>query len=161
MGRKSIKADKNLWQVAREEAGLTRERASEGMPGISDDRIEKVESGRSPIRPDEVLAMSRCYERPELCNLYCALECPIGKDSVRQVPRQDLAAISLHILQGLHELEQDRDRLIAISADGQVTPDELDDFRAIEEKLNQISDTVTALQLWIRRQKDLRRQLED
>lgn len=49
MGKRSIKEDKSVYQLAREEAGMTREEASEAMQFVSDSRIEKYESGKSPV----------------------------------------------------------------------------------------------------------------
>lgn len=43
MGRVSTKKDKTIYQIYREDAGLTREKASELMEGISASRIEKIE----------------------------------------------------------------------------------------------------------------------
>ena len=43
MGRKSTKENKNIYQRCREEQGLTREKASEKMIGVSASRIEKIE----------------------------------------------------------------------------------------------------------------------
>ena len=42
MGKKSIRKDKNIYQLSREENELTREKASELMEYISADRIEKL-----------------------------------------------------------------------------------------------------------------------
>lgn len=43
MGKRSVKANKNMFQVAREEMGLSRASASEQMEYISESRIEKIE----------------------------------------------------------------------------------------------------------------------
>ncbi|MCR4657605.1 MAG: hypothetical protein K5770_15475 [Lachnospiraceae bacterium] len=47
MGKKSVKENKNAYQNSREEAGLTRQHASELMEFISADRIEKIENERT------------------------------------------------------------------------------------------------------------------
>ena len=78
MGKKSIKKNKNIYQLSREELELTREKASESMGYISADRIEKIESEKSLPHPDEILAMAECYKKPSLCNYFCSHECPIG-----------------------------------------------------------------------------------
>ena len=87
MGRKSVKENKNIYQLSREEAGLTREQASEKAVYMSEDRIEKIESGRSLPHPEEVLTMSECYKRADLCNYFCSNECPIGKVYVPEAER--------------------------------------------------------------------------
>ena len=52
MGKKSIREDKNIFQLAREEAGLTRAQASEKLVFVSESRIEKYESGKSEVHPE-------------------------------------------------------------------------------------------------------------
>ena len=58
MGRKSTKENKNIYQTSREEAGLTREEASELMQFVSSDRIEKIESEKSAPHPEEIPSLS-------------------------------------------------------------------------------------------------------
>ena len=43
MGKKSVRENKNIYQLAREEAGLTRSKASDLMEIISESAIEKIE----------------------------------------------------------------------------------------------------------------------
>lgn len=62
MGRTSTKENKNSYQLAREELGLTREKASELLETIAPERIEKIENERTVPRPDEVLTMAEKYK---------------------------------------------------------------------------------------------------
>lgn len=149
MGRKSIKENKNIYQEYREECEFTREKASELMGFVSADRIEKIENEKSIPHPDEVLAMAKCYGHHELCNYFCSHECPIGQEYVPEVSIKDFSHIVLEMLATLNSLNKDKDRLIEISADGQVTEDEYEDFFAIQEKLNQISLTADSMQVWV------------
>ncbi len=128
---------------------LTRDEAGALMPSVSSDRIEKIESGRSLPHPDEILAMSECYRTPELCNYYCSHECPIGKIYVSEVRLKDLSQITLEVIASLNTLENEKNRLIEITVDGRISDDELSDFRSIQKKLSQISDSVSSLQLWV------------
>lgn len=148
MGRRSVKKDKNIYQQAREAAGLTRERAAEALEAVSESRLEKVESGRSPVRPEEVILMAKAYRRPDLCNYYCANECPIGKKSVPQVHLEDLSRIVLETLSALNSLEKEKDRFIEITSDGKITEDELKDYERIREGIGQIRKASEALTLW-------------
>ena len=43
MGRKSVKENKNIYQLSRENMGYSRAAASEKLEYISADRIEKIE----------------------------------------------------------------------------------------------------------------------
>ena len=149
MGRKSVKENKNIYQTYRENAGLTREKASEAMEVVSETRIEKIESDKTIPYPDEIMAMSECYKAPDLCNYYCSTECPIGRKYVAPVQAKELTQIVLEVLATLNSLNKDKDRLIEISADGEVSEDEEKDFSYIKDQLSKISLAVDSLQLWI------------
>ena len=134
MGRASTRQNKTPYQLAREELGLSRERAAELLETIPAERIERIESERSLPRPDEVLRMAQRYKKPSLCNAYCARACPIGQEYVPEIKPKELPAIVLEMLATLNTLGRD--------------PDELADFLRIQRELEQISRTVEALQLW-------------
>lgn len=149
MGRRSTKENKNIYQLSREEAALTREGAAEALGFISADRIEKIENEKSMAHPDEILAMADCYKKPTLCNYYCSHECPIGQEHVPEIKMKDLSQITLEVLAALNTLDKEKNRFIEITVDGIISADELNDFKRINEHLSQISTTVSSLQLWI------------
>ena len=149
MGKKSIKENKNVYQTSREAMELTREKASEEMVYISADRIEKIESEKSLPHPDEILAMAECYKNPHLANYYCSHECPIGKQYVPEVKSRDLSQIVLEMLASLNAVNKERERLIEITADGEISVDEYEDFQNIRDQLEKISTSSDALQLWV------------
>lgn len=70
MGRISMKENKNIYHICREELGLSREKASELLEVIPPERIEKIENEKSLPRPDEVLIMAEKYKVANLCNYY-------------------------------------------------------------------------------------------
>ena len=148
MGRASTKENKNRYQLAREELGLSREKASDLLEVIPPERIEKIENERTLPHPDEVLVMSQKYKKPSLCNYYCSNECPIGKEYVPEVQIKELSAIVIEMLASLNSVNKTKDRLIEIAADGVISDDEIDDFIHIQEELERISTTVETLQLW-------------
>lgn len=149
MGRKSIKVNKNIYQISREEQDLTRERASDLLKYISPDRIEKIESEKSMPHPDEVIAMAECYKKPALCNYYCSHECPIGIKSVPEIEPKDLSQITLEMISTLNKLYKEKDRLIDITVDGAITNDEIRDFKSIRTTLDNMSATIASLNLWL------------
>ncbi len=149
MGKKSIKTNKNIYFETRENAGLTRAQASELIGTISESRLEKMETGKTAIYPEDVLDMAAAYKKPELCNYYCTHECRIGQDSVPEVRMSSLSEIVLGMLSALNSLDRQKDRLIDITADGEVSDDELPDFVNIQKQLEQIDLTVEALKLWV------------
>ena len=151
MARKSTKENKNIYQRTREGMDLTREEASDLLITMSPERIEKIESERSMPHPDEVLLMSDAYKQPNLCNYYCANQCPIGQQYVPEVKIKDLSQIVLETLASLNTMQQKKDRLIEITVDGHISGDELADFVRIQEELEKISVAVETLQLWCER----------
>lgn len=154
MARKSTKENKNIYQRTRESLELTREEASELLVTMSAERIEKIENERSMPHPDEVLLMSDQYKLPTLCNYYCANQCPIGQQYVPEIKVKDLSQIVLETIASLNAMHKQKDRLIEITVDGEVTGEELADFVHIQEELEKISVAVETLQLWCERMLD-------
>lgn len=149
MGKRSTREDKSRIQLSRENAGFTREKASEAMVYISDDRIDKIERGVLEPRPEEIVTMSECYKDPELCNYYCSHECPIGQRYVPEVKLKELSQITLEMLAALNSMDKEKMRLIEITVDGIISEDEKADFNRIRAELEQISLSVSSLQMWL------------
>ena len=154
MGRVSTKENKNRYQLAREEMGLTREKAGDLLETIPPERIEKIENERSMPHPDEVLLMSDQYKQPSLCNYYCANQCPIGAQYVPEIKIKDLSQIVLETIASLNAMQKKKERLIEITVDGHISGDELADFVYIQQELEKISVAVETLQLWCERMLD-------
>ena len=150
MGRISTKKDKTVYQKARDKMELSREKASE-LTGIEPYRIERIENEKMEADPWDVISMSEAYKEPELCNHYCANECPIGRKYVPEIKRKDLSQVILEMLASLNSMQKRQERLIEITADGIIENDELEDFIHIQKELEKISVTVEALQLWTER----------
>ena len=148
MARASTKENKNVYQTTRESLRLTREAASDLLQCVTPERIEKIENERALPHPDEVLVMAEKYTQPDLCNYYCANQCPIGQQYVPEVKIKDLSQIVLEMLASLNTMQKKKERLIEITVDGQIAGDELEDFIYIQKELEKISIAVETLQLW-------------
>ncbi len=153
MGRASVKPNKNPFQLAREELGLTREKASELLESITPERIEKIENEKTIPYPDEILVMADKYKKPELCNYYCSNVCEIGQKYVPEVKMKDLSRIVLEMIASMNRMGSKKDRLIEIAADGEITSSEIDDFEEIHKELGNISMAIDALRLWAEKMK--------
>ena len=149
MGKRSIKENKNIYQISRENAGLTRDKAEELMEYVSAERIEKIESEKTLPHPDEVMKMAEVYKAPTLCNYFCTHECPIGEKYVEEVTMKDLSQITLETLAALNSLDKAKARFIEITVDGEISEDELPDFLKIQEEMGKIASTVDSLKLWV------------
>ena len=149
MGRKSTKENKNIYQTSREAMEYTRDAAAEKLDFISADRIEKIENERSLPHPEEVLAMADCYKNPALCNYFCSHECPIGIEYVPEIKAKDLSQITLEMLATLNKLTHEKERLIEITVDGELSEDEIPDFMKIKEELEKMALAIDSLNLWL------------
>ena len=149
MGRKSTKENKNIYQISRENMEYSRDAAAEKMGFMSSDRIEKIENEKSLPHPEEVLAMAGCYKNPSLCNYFCSHECPIGIEYVPEIKEKALSQITLEMLATLNKLVREKDRLIEITVDGELSEDELPDFLKIKEELKEMSLAIDSLNLWM------------
>ena len=149
MGRRSTKEDKNVYQTTREKLNLSRAQACELLQSISESRLFRIENGETYPYPEEVYAMANMYKAPSLCNYYCANDCPLGQAYVPQVQVKELPIITLEMLAILNRLVKEKDRLIEITVDGQISPDEAEDFKCIRSELEKMSMAIDSLQLWI------------
>ena len=149
MGRRSTKENKTIWQITREELGLTREKAGELIPGFSPERIEKIENGRTQIQPEDALLLAEYYKAPALVNYYCCNECPIGESHAVRAESKELTQIAVETLNAVNQMSRIKDRLLEIAEDGKVCVDELEDFMKIKNVLDKLAQSVSNLQLWM------------
>lgn len=149
MGKQSTRKNKTIYQICREEAGLTRSEASEKMTAISDSKIEKFEYELQDPTPYDIIQMADAYKRPDLCNYFCSHKCEIGHRYVPEVEVSNLSDIILETIASLNEINPLTTRLIQITRDGKISDDEMKDFAFISKKLDEISLAVDSLNLWI------------
>ena len=149
MGKQSTRENKTFYQLSREEQGLTREKASEKMEGVSASRIEKIEYELQEPTPYDVIQMADCYKRPELCNYYCSHKCVIGDRYVPEIEVSELPDIILETIASLNEINPLTSRLIQIARDGKITDDEMHDFALISKRLDEVSLAIDSLNLWV------------
>lgn len=163
MGKASIKKNKSVYQLAREELGLSRAEATmfifnnpdyPGMSGVSEHRLEKIENNKVTVQPDDVVAMAKRYNKPELRNHYCCHECAIGKIDAPEVTYSgSIHEILVDMAVVLKNINHDKIRLMEILRDGVISEDEQNDFDKIYDELEEVSMTVEALQLWCEKMK--------
>ena len=163
MGKASVKKNKSVYQLAREELGLSRAEATmykpndpdfPGMSGVTEHRLEKIENGKVTVQPDDVVAIAKRYNKPELRNYQCCHECAIGKIDAPEVTYSgSIHEILVDMAVVLKNINHDKVRLMEILRDGVITADEQEDFDKIYEELEEVSMTVEALQLWCEKMK--------
>lgn len=148
MGRKSTKENKNILQLAREEANITREHVEDNTP-ITAKVLASLENDERVAKPDEVIELAKLYQKPELCNHYCSEMCEIGRMYVPKVECvSDLPKITLGLISSLNNIINYKDRFIEISADGEIDENEQEDFELFKSHLDELSLAIESLRLW-------------
>ena len=148
MGKASVRKNKNIYQLTRENLSLTREEASECIGGLSADRICRIETDKTTPEAADILLMARGYKAPHLCNYFCSCECVIGQEYIPCIEKENLPAIVLRLLSSLASVNDEKETLISITADGKIEDEELEKFVQIQKDLQEISATSEALRLW-------------
>ncbi|WP_278941167.1 XRE family transcriptional regulator [Anaerotruncus colihominis] len=153
MGREATKAAGNPWYEARKKAADyddrlgSREGAAERL-GMSVSSVADAELGLSKCMPvDKAVLMADLYNAPQLLNYYCLHECPIGcrqslSDKVLGIER-----VTVKLLKSLkiEDLDEIKDKLVDIAADGLISEDEKPEMREILDYLDELSKTISEL----------------
>lgn len=150
--------EKNIYRQTRENLGLSRAEAvlyipddpeHPGMDGIAEYRLVRIEDGSVTVQPEDVVAMAKRYNEPELRNHYCCHECPIGRLDAPEVTKTaSVHEVLTTMAVSLRNANHHKIRLMEILGDGKLSSDEVEDFRHIAADLETISQSIEALQLW-------------
>lgn len=134
----------NRYYLARMEAAKkndhlsSREGASEET-GIDRKRLQRIEIGTLNPYPEEVMLMADAYHAPELMNFYCTSACPIGQKMVPKAELRELDRLTVKFLNALERIKGADKSLLAIAADGKLTPDEIPAMEELLEAIKAIS----------------------
>lgn len=154
MSKASTKENKTEYQNVRESLEMSRADVDNATNGaLSSSRLEKIENNIQSPRPEDVVLMAKVYNEPRLCNYYCVHECEIGKTNVPSVDTvHDLPQITMKLLSNLNSLNKDKERIIDITADGEISEDERNDFEVFRKHLSDMSLAIEALKIWANKQ---------
>lgn len=147
--------EENIYRIARKRAAqqnplLNSLDSAQDVLCIDRLRLLKIENGQKTPEPDDIAAMAKAYDAPELRNYYCSKECPLGCDEQPFI-YDDLDKISVRLMSALHFLENANDRIYAILEDGTVSESERAEFNNILETLGKISYSAGSLELWAKK----------
>lgn len=125
----------NMYQSARESAGLTQESAAE-LLGISTKSVQCYEAAHTIPPAGMVQKMVLVYGAAWLGNSYCN-GCPLGMH--RSLPESQLDVQQLAIEIGLafgtpEQFRRDATRMLEISLDRQISDAEIKDYNEITER---------------------------
>lgn len=154
MGRDTTKAAGNVWYEARMRAAqyndaLRSQDSTAAMAGVGRDAIIRIEHGANKVMPvDTAVVLSEIYNAPELLNYYCLNECPIGKNRPLSDKVHGIDRVTVKLLHELRidDLSEVQDKLLRIAADGDVSDDEVEDLKSINEFFKGVSKTLSELE---------------
>lgn len=153
MGRRPTKAADNPFCKARISAAkyserlFSKEYASEQL-GVSVSTLSDYELGLTKVvPPDMIIKMADLYKAPELKNLYCREMCPLGCD-MPKVELEDLDRITVKALATFRNIEEQKEKLLDIAADGIISEEEKPDFEKVIQAMDELASVAFNLKAW-------------
>lgn len=155
MGKEPLKENTNVYFQARKRAAMSndrlfsRENASE-LIGISPYTLADYELGNTKVVPvDKVMIMADLYNAPELITGYCKFQCPIKGFMPLATEEKNLQGIALRLLKGLNDedMQELKKSMIDIMEDGEVTDDEVEEFKKLLSRLDNLAEIISELKL--------------
>ena len=150
----------NIYFRCRKEAAVHNDRLSSrgsaaDLLGISESSLAKHELGITKVVPVDLVAlMADLYHCPELKANYCKNECPLGRDLALATEVSPIERVTLNIVNNLstRKIENIKEQLIDIAADGVIGKEEVPKMEAIVAYLGRLAQSVAELQLLCEKQ---------
>ena len=145
----------NVYKACRKKAAQynealnSREKAAE-MLGIAPSTLANHELGVTKNVPvDTVVMMADLYRAPELRNLYCKNECPIGRMLPLSTEVKGLQSITVRILNSLDDdaIRNMKKSLLRIAEDDEIKKDDREDLERIMETMEKIATEISELRM--------------
>lgn len=126
----------------------SRESAAEYF-GVSVSSMANYERGITVPPLDLVVMMAEEYNAPQLRNLYCMNQCPLGKGQPISAELKTLEAVTVGIVAKLDQNDvcDMKRQLLDIAEDGKVSPDEEVDFKEVSLALDKLAVAISELRL--------------
>ena len=134
---------RNIYQIARESAGLTQEKSSELMD-ISVDSLRAYEGGKR-IPPDRiVIKMIEIYNTQYLAYQHLKTSAEVGQKYLPDIIIEDLPTSILKLHTEIKDYINCEDLLAKIGSDGIISEDELCDFKRICKEIDDVLESIYA-----------------
>lgn len=155
MGNDCTIDGKNVYREARERAAIYNEalRSRAGaaeLLGVSMSTLTDYERGVTKVVPvDSVVQMAELYKCPELENIYCKQECPIGRNRPIATEAPGIEGAVLRLVKELNtdNLNELKLSVIDIAADGKIGLDEREDLKKAVRRLKNIAFAISEIVL--------------
>ena len=156
MGNNCRKQSKIVYFVARKRAAETwddRFSSREGaaaLIGVSESTLADYELGVTKVVPvDKVALMAEFYRAPELKNMYCKNECPIGKHKNIAIEIKGIESVVLKIVQefSTNRVDDFKNTLVEIAQDGEISTNEMSALNMMLEWAGDMEYALSQLEL--------------
>lgn len=135
---------RNLYQIARNSAGMTQEKASE-LLCVSVESLRAYETGRTVPPNDIVSAMIGVYNTQYLAYQHIMHSSEVARQCLPLIELKDLPEAILRLQKEVTDFVRCRDELIDITCDGIITDKERPRYNAILKELDDIVGAIMAL----------------
>lgn len=135
---------RNIYQIARESAGVTQEKASE-LIDVSVESLRAYETGKRYPPNNAVLRMIEIYGTQYLAYQHLRNSAEIGRKILPEIELKDLPTAFLNVLNEVNAFVKQRDRMINITCDGVISEEERPEWDRIMQELDRLSASLMAL----------------
>lgn len=136
--------NRNIYQTARESAGITQEKAAE-LIDVSVESVRAYESGRRYPPDAVVIRMIEIYGTQFLAYQHLRNSVELGKKCLPEIEFKDLPTAILRLLKEVQDFVALRNEVIDITCDGIISEDEMPRWKQILKELDQVSAAILAL----------------
>ena len=144
MGTNPTKAADNIYCKCRKEAAKYNDKLNSREGAAELLGITKI------IPADAILRMADLYNAPELRNHYCKYSCPLGQD-VPLVDTESLDRIAVRALASLKKVQESKENLLDVVADGVISEDEKPILQDILSNLDELTAVSQNLKVWVQK----------
>lgn len=126
----------------------SRESAAEYL-GVSVSSLANYEREITVPPMDLVMMMSEVYNAPQLKNLYCLNQCPLGREQPISAKMKTLEEVTVSIVAKLDEddVNDMKRQLLQVAEDGEIFPEEEEDFNEVSLALDKLAVAISELKL--------------
>lgn len=120
---------------------------------VSKDSLADYELGLCKIIPcDVVVRMADVYNAPELLNDYCVSECPIGRITEQTLELKPVERLALQLIRNTNSIDDIRDMLADITADGVIESNEKPKLQQIVSFLGELEKSIGEIKMYCRKE---------
>lgn len=136
---------KNIYQAAREAAGMTQERASE-LIGLSVESLRSYETERRVPGDEAVIKMVEIYGANYLAYQHLKYKTQLGNTVLPDVSEIPLPQAALQMINSMNQFSRCESQIIEITMDGVIDQEEQESWNEIIKKCRELCKAVLTLQ---------------